>query len=136
VAIDLVDDLLRRGRYDSASLMDTAKGLYYRKGGVHWSGAVAQFIGMLAAASFLNAYPAWTSPLTRATNGGDASVFMGALCGGAIYFWLARPAVREEAERSPVGDLETGRSTLSRADLIAPCPKSTESRCVAQTPNG
>jgi hypothetical protein len=65
---------------------------------------IAQVIGMLAAASFLNAYPAWTSPLTRATNGADASVFMGALFAGAIYFWLARPSVPTEAERSIVGE--------------------------------
>ena len=54
----------------------------------------------LAAASILNAYPAWTSPLTNATNGADASVFMGALFGGAIYFLLARRSVPEEADRS------------------------------------
>jgi hypothetical protein len=59
---------------------------------------------MAAAGSFLNAYPAWTSPLTRATGGADASVFMGALFGGAIYFLLARRSVRDEAEASIVGD--------------------------------
>jgi NCS1 family nucleobase:cation symporter-1 len=100
VAIYLIDYFLRRGRYDSASLMDTARGLYYRNGGINWPAIVAQVIGMLAAASFLNAYPAWTSPLTNATHGADASVFMGALFGGAIYLLLARRSVPEEADRS------------------------------------
>ena len=100
VAIYLIDYFLRRGRYDSASLMETARGLYYRNGGINWPAIVAQLIGMLAAASFLNAYPAWTSPLTNATHGADASVFMGALFGGAIYFMLARRSVPEEADRS------------------------------------
>ena len=100
VAIYLIDYFLRRGRYDSASLMETARGLYYRNGGINWPAIVAQVIGMLAAASFLNAYPAWTSPLTNATHGADASVFMGALFGGAIYFMLARRSVPEEADRS------------------------------------
>lgn len=109
VAIYLVDYLLRRGRYESVSLMDTAKGLYYRNHGVHWPGVIAQVIGMVAAASFLNAYPAWTSPLTNATNGADASVFMGALVGGVIYFWLARLSVPKEAERSVTGDPPDGK---------------------------
>jgi nucleobase:cation symporter-1, NCS1 family len=100
VAIYLIDYFLRRGRYDSASLMETAKGIYYRNGGINWPAIVAQLIGMGAAASFLNAYPAWTSPLTNATNGADASVFMGALFGGAIYFFLARRSVPKEAEES------------------------------------
>jgi NCS1 family nucleobase:cation symporter-1 len=104
VAIYLVDYFLRRARYDSRSLMDTAKGLYYRNGGIHWQGIVAQVIGMAAAASFLNAYPAWTSPLTNATNGADASVFMGAAFGGIIYFILARTTVPQEGEAAVTGD--------------------------------
>jgi NCS1 family nucleobase:cation symporter-1 len=103
-AIYLVDYRLRRGRYESASLMDTARGLYYRDGGVHWPGVVAQLIGMAAAASFLNAQPAWTSPLTKATGGADASVFTGAVFAGALYFLLARRSVPDEAEKSALGD--------------------------------
>lgn len=98
VMIYLIDYFLRRGRYDSASLMDTAKGLYYRSGGVNVPAIVAQLVGMLAAASFLNAYPAWTSPLTNATGGADASVFMGALFGGGVYLLLARRQVIAEGE--------------------------------------
>jgi NCS1 family nucleobase:cation symporter-1 len=100
VAIYLADYFLRRGRYDSRSLLDTGPGLYFRNGGVHVAGIVAQLIGMVAAASWLNAYPAWTSPLSNATGGADFSVFMGALFGAGAYWLLARRTVRQEAEVS------------------------------------
>jgi purine-cytosine permease-like protein len=97
VAIYLTDYFMRRGRYDSRSLLDTRAGLYVRSGGIHWPGIVAQLVGMLAAASWLNAYPAWTSPLSEHTHGADFSVFMGALFGATVYFVLARRSVRQEA---------------------------------------
>ncbi len=100
VAIYLTDYFLRRGRYDSGALMSTGGGLYFRNGGVHVPGLVAQLIGMCAAASWLNAYPAWTSPLSAHTGGADFSVFMGALVGGGIYWLLARRSVPLEAEAS------------------------------------
>jgi NCS1 family nucleobase:cation symporter-1 len=100
VAIYLADYFMRRGRYDSRSLLDTGPGLYFRNGGVHVAGIVAQLVGMIAAAAWLNAYPAWTSPLSNATGGADFSVFMGALFGGGVYWLLARRPVRREAELS------------------------------------
>jgi purine-cytosine permease-like protein len=96
VAIYLTDYFLRRGRYDSRSLLDTRAGLYFRSGGVHVAGIVAQLIGMVAAASWLNAYPAWLSPLSTHTGGADFSVFMGALFGAGTYWLLARRAVARE----------------------------------------
>jgi NCS1 family nucleobase:cation symporter-1 len=100
VAIYITDYFMRRGRYDSRSLLDTGPGLYFRNGGVHIAGIVAQLIGMVAAASWLNAYPAWTSPLSNSSGGADFSVFMGALFGGGIYWLLARRSVPREAEQS------------------------------------
>ena len=97
VAIYLTDFFLRRGRYDSGALMQTTRGLYHRAGGVHWPGIAAQLVGMAAAASWLNAYPAWISPLSNATGGADLSVFMGALFGAGTYFLLSRHGVRAEA---------------------------------------
>jgi nucleobase:cation symporter-1, NCS1 family len=98
VAIYLTDFFLRRGRYDSGALMQTTKGLYYRNDGVHWPGVISQLVGMCAAASWLNAYPAWIAPLSTHTGGADFSVFMGALFGGAIYYFWTRASVRAEAE--------------------------------------
>jgi nucleobase:cation symporter-1, NCS1 family len=100
VAIYITDYFMRRGRYDSGALMKTAKGLYFRKGGVHVPGVVAQLIGMVAAASWLNAYPSWTSPLSTHTGGADFSVFMGALFGAGTYYLLARRSVPREAEEA------------------------------------
>ena len=102
VAIYLTDYVLRRGHYDSRALLDTRAGLYFRNDGVHWAGIVAQLIGMVAAASWLNAYPAWLSPLTNATGGADFSVFMGALFGAGVYFLLARRSVAAEGEITAV----------------------------------
>jgi NCS1 family nucleobase:cation symporter-1 len=102
VAIYLTDYFMRRGRYDSRSLLDTRAGLYFRSGGVHWPGLIAQLIGMVAAASWLNAYPAWTSPLSNHTGGADFSVFMGALFGGVVYWALARRSVPREADQSVI----------------------------------
>ena len=100
VAIYLTDFFLRRGRYDSGALMQTAKGLYFRDGGVNWPGIIAQLVGMIAAASWLNAYPAWIAPLSTHTGGADFSVFMGALFGGGIYYLLGRRSVPAEADAS------------------------------------
>jgi NCS1 family nucleobase:cation symporter-1 len=101
VAIYLTDYFLRRGRYDSRALLDPRPGIYFRDGGLHWPGLIAMGVGMAAATSWLNAYPAWTSPLTNHTGGADFSVFMGALFGGVIYFVLARKGVRAEAAVAP-----------------------------------
>ncbi len=111
VAIFLTDYFLRRTKYDSPGLMDTAKGIYYRNGGFNWRGLLAMAIGMGAAASFLSAYPAWNSPLTNATNGADFSVFMGALFGGGVYFLLARKSVAAEADATT--DAEPDMTTLA-----------------------
>ncbi|HEY2320090.1 MAG TPA: cytosine permease [Solirubrobacteraceae bacterium] len=99
VAIYLTDWALRRGRYDSRSLLSGRAGIYWRDGGLHVPGLVAQAIGMLAAASWLDT-TVWKGPLSTASNGADFSVFMGALFGGGVYFLLARRRVPAEAARS------------------------------------
>ena len=106
VSIYLVDYFMRRGRYDSRALLDTGPGIYFRNGGINWRGLVAMGIGMAAAASWLNAYPAWTSPLTNHTGGADFSVFMGALFGGVVYWLLNRRTVAAEvAETDPLAEV-------------------------------
>jgi NCS1 family nucleobase:cation symporter-1 len=107
VAIYLVDFFLRRGRYDSGALMQTDGGLYHRGGGIHWAGIAAQLLGMLAAAAWLNAYPAWIAPLSHLTGGADFSVFMGALFGGGTYYLLSRRSARAEAQASTADDDES-----------------------------
>ncbi len=116
VAIYLTDYFLRRGTYDSRSLLDTRAGVYFRHGGVHVPGLVAQLIGMVAAASWLDAYPAWTSPLTNHTGGADFSVFMGALFGGGAYWLLARRSV--PAETQPPGRPDSGPVAQSPEPIV------------------
>jgi purine-cytosine permease-like protein len=103
VAIYLTDWALRRGRYDSRSLLAGRAGIYWRNGGVHVRGLVAQAIGMLAAASWLDT-TVWKGPLSTASNGADFSVFMGALLGGAVYFVLSRRRVPAEARTGAAQD--------------------------------
>jgi NCS1 family nucleobase:cation symporter-1 len=101
VTIYLVDWAMRRGRYDSRALLDPGPGIYFRNGGINWPGIAAMVVGMAATASWLNAYPAWTSPLTNHTGGSDFSVFMGALFGGVVYWALSRRQIPKEVEQTP-----------------------------------
>jgi purine-cytosine permease-like protein len=96
VAIFLIDWYLRRGRYDSRSLLSARAGIYWRHGGVHLPGVLAQVVGMIAAAAWLDT-TVWKGPLSTVSNGADFSIFMGAVVGGALYWLLARRTVPREA---------------------------------------
>jgi purine-cytosine permease-like protein len=102
VAIFLTDWFMRRGRYDSRSLLTGRAGIYWRNDGVHIPGLVAQVVGMLAAASWLDT-TVWQGPLSKATNDADFSVFMGAIFGAGVYYLLARRSVPREAA-TPAAD--------------------------------
>ncbi|MFA3839523.1 purine-cytosine permease family protein [Streptomyces aureus] len=115
--IFLVDWLLRRGTYDSRSLMDRHAGIYRRKAGLHIPGVVAQLVGMVASAMWLST-TAWQGPISIATDGSDLSVFMGFVVGGGLYYALARRSVRGEAALTPSPE-ENDRATLA---LLAGSP--------------
>jgi nucleobase:cation symporter-1, NCS1 family len=103
--IYLVDSWLRRNRYDHDGLLDERNGRYYRHGGFHWPGVLAQVIGMVCAALWLNAYSPYVGPLAGrvgGTIGSDFSVFIGLFVGALVYFLLARRSVRAEGEATPV----------------------------------
>ena len=103
-AIYLVDSWLRRNRYDQASLLDERGGRYFRRGGIHWPAIIAQVIGMVAAALWLNAYSPYVGPLASRVGGSfgsDFSVFIGLIVGGALYWVLASRGVRAEGEATP-----------------------------------
>lgn len=93
--IYLVDWMLRRGRYDAAALVDTRGGRYWRRGGVHLPGVVAQVIGMVASAMWINS-SAFVGPLSSRADGSDFSVFMGVGFGALAYVVLAWRSVRRE----------------------------------------
>lgn len=103
-AIYLVDSWLRRNRYDSASLLQERGGRYYQNGGFHWPAIVAQVIGMVCAALWLNAFPPYVGPLASRIGGpigSDLSVFIGLIVGGAVYLLLAGRSVRAEGAVRP-----------------------------------
>ncbi len=110
VAIYITDYFLRRGRYDSAALQRTDGGLYYGSGGISWRGVVPMLVGMIAAASWLNAYPVWTSPLSNHTGGADFSVFMGALFGAGLYYIFNRDTVPAQPLAATPDDDENWRA--------------------------
>ena len=89
VAIFLSDWYLRRGRYDARSLLDARAGIYWRRGGIHVPGVVAQLAGMIGAAAWLDT-TVWKGPLSSATHGADFSIFLGAIVGATVYTVLAR----------------------------------------------
>lgn len=105
-AIVFVDYLLRRGRYDRASLAAVRGGVYWRNGGINWRAIVALVIGMGAALLWIDAQfyvPSFLGPISRATGGSDLSWVLGIVVGGLVYFALARGEVRREVEASERG---------------------------------
>ena len=99
-AIYLTDAWLRRNRYDYEGLLSRDGGRYSRNNGVHIPAIIAQFVGMAAAALWLNAYPPYVGFLSNHIDKSDFSVFMGLLLGGLTYWLLARVSVRAEGKPS------------------------------------
>jgi NCS1 family nucleobase:cation symporter-1 len=102
----ITDYLLRRGRYDPASLAWPGGGLYWRRGGIHWPGVIAQAVGMVAALMWINAafdFPSYTGPISNhfpGLHGGDFSWALGIVVGAAVYWALAARQVRQEAAQT------------------------------------
>ena len=103
--IYLVDYYLRRGRYDHLSLQNEHGGRYFRNGGVHWPAIIAQAVGMVAAALWLNAYSPYVSWLSTHFGGSDFSVFMGLFFGSMTYYVLAHRSVSEQQAGLPDTDI-------------------------------
>ena len=100
-----MDSFLRRNRYDTGALLDERGGRYFRHGGFHWPAIIAQVLGMVVAALWLNAYSPYVGYFAS-RNGGligsDFSVFLGLAVGGVVYWALAGRSVRAEAGATPV----------------------------------
>jgi purine-cytosine permease-like protein len=95
----LVDNLLRRGRYDPMSLIAQRGGLYWRDGGFNWKALISLALGMFAAVMWVDALyyvPSYVAPLSNATHGADFSWLFGFLVGGLAYWILSAGSVRKE----------------------------------------
>jgi NCS1 nucleoside transporter family len=95
----MVDYLLRRGRYDRASLATKIGGLYWRNGGINWKAIVALAAGMFAAMMWTDAlfyFPAFQGPISSHTGGGDLSWLFGMVVAGVIYWALSFRSIARE----------------------------------------
>jgi nucleobase:cation symporter-1, NCS1 family len=117
-AIYLVDSWLRRNRYDHDSLLNERQGRYWRRGGVHWPAIIAQVVGMVCAALWLNAYSPYVGPLASRVGGpfgSDFSVFIGLIVGGVVYYLLAGRSVRAEGASLPADPTSASPAPASPA---------------------
>jgi nucleobase:cation symporter-1, NCS1 family len=103
----ITDYVLRRKRYDAASLAAERGGLYWRNGGVHWPAIIALGAGIVAALMWINAaydVPSYTGPISNhfpGLVGGDFSWALGIIVSSLVYGGLAARGVRKEADATP-----------------------------------
>lgn len=101
----ITDWLLRRGRYDKASLVRERGGIYWRSGGVHWRALVALVLGGAAAFLWINAafdQPLdYYSPISHATDGADFSWLIGIVVASLSYWALSFRSVPAEVAPDP-----------------------------------
>ncbi|HWG00847.1 MAG TPA: cytosine permease [Trebonia sp.] len=101
------DYLLRRRKYDTASLAAERGGLYWRNGGVNWRAIAALIVGIVAAVLWINAaydVPSFVGPISNhfpGMAGSDFSWAMGIVFGGLSYWALSFSSVRKEAAATP-----------------------------------
>ncbi len=100
----ITDYLLRRKRYDAASLAAERGGLYWRNGGVHWPAVIALAAGIVAALMWINAaydVPSYIGPISNhfpGMSGSDFSWALGIVVSSLVYWALGARGVRREAE--------------------------------------
>jgi nucleobase:cation symporter-1, NCS1 family len=87
-AIYLINILLKRNEYNSGALYQERGGSYWYWHGWSIAGLIALAIGVVSAAMFANA-PLYKGPFVHLIGGGDASVFVGMLVAGLVYYGLA-----------------------------------------------
>jgi purine-cytosine permease-like protein len=117
----ITDYLLRRRRYDPASLAAERGGLYWRNGGVHWPAIIALAAGMVAALMWINAafdVPSYTGPISNhfpGLAGGDFSWALGIIVSSLVYWALAARGVRKEADATPAEPAEPAAPVIDGA---------------------
>jgi NCS1 family nucleobase:cation symporter-1 len=97
-AIFLVDWILRRYRYLPADLQRTDRtSAYWKNGGFHWPGIIAQVLGSVASVMALSTL-FYVGPISSASGGADFSIFTGFGTGALVYLLLAGRSVRKEGK--------------------------------------
>lgn len=108
-AIFMLDWLLRRGKYDVASLQTTRGGLYWRQGGFRLPALIALAGGMVAALLWINTAP-FVGPFSSRTGDSDLSWAVGMIVSGVLYLLLGARQTR----------IEAGQSTADISDAALP----------------
>ena len=106
-AIYLVDILLRRNRFEAAELHRTDGGRYHYRGGLNPRALIALGVGIVAGGAFSNSIE-FQGPLIDTIGGGDLSVVVGFVVGGAIYFVLMRSRIRRDGAEVEAGTAAAG----------------------------
>ena len=95
----IVDYMLRRGRYDFASLAAKKGGLYWRNGGFNWKALTSLRTCRPPAMMWIEAQyyvPSYSSPLSNHFYGADFSWAFGLLVSAIIYYVLSFRSVPKE----------------------------------------
>lgn len=108
IAIYVTDWLMRRGRYDQASLANERGGRYWGKGGYRVPGLTAQAVGMVVAALWVNT-TTYVGPLATWTGGADLSIPAGIITAATIYWFMSR----REGDQEPA-DTDLHHTTETR----------------------
>jgi purine-cytosine permease-like protein len=98
-AIYLVDAWQRRNIYTPSGLLARVSGPYWYQGGFNLAGIIAQIVGMVASALWLNS-SLLKGPLSYLFGGSDMSFFTGALVAGLLY-WLLSHAFSVQKNSTP-----------------------------------
>lgn len=102
--IYLTDLVLRRNRYDPPSLFRVGSSLYWHKNGFNVPAVIAQVVGIVCSALWLDAYPAYVGPLASrigGASGSDFDILFGGGIAALIYGVLAYRQIRREREETP-----------------------------------
>jgi purine-cytosine permease-like protein len=119
--IYLTDWALRRGFYKSRDLERPRGGIYWRNGGFHWPGLIAQGVGMVAVLMWIDT-TVYVGPLSSRTSGADLSWILGAVVACVLYLLLATRGVRREADEAKAA-LTTMSGISDHAERLgAPSP--------------
>lgn len=95
--IYLTDWIMRRGHYRSRDLEHPRGGIYWRNGGFHWPGLIAQAVAMVAVLMWSDT-TVYVGPLSSRTQGADLSWALGIVVAAGLYLALGWKSVRQEAE--------------------------------------
>jgi len=101
VAVDAIDILLRRNRYDGVALSDERRiSPFWYRGGVFWPGTIAMVVATTVAVLMANT-TLYVGPIANALGGADLSALVGPVLAGVLYavLWLTTAPYRDAALR-------------------------------------